>query len=88
MLTTDLIVSVRASRRLSADQLSQLERMVFEGGAPSADQIALLMLIDSYLVRRDPLWADLLGRAVAGATAAVETAAGTAASGAESARAA
>ena len=63
MLASDLIMDVRASRDISADQVEQLERMVFAGGAPSVDQLDLLFLIDTYLERSDPRWADLLSRA-------------------------
>ncbi len=63
MLTSDLLMDVRASRAISADQVDRLERMVFEGGAPSGDQLDLVFLIDTYLVRRDPRWADFMARA-------------------------
>jgi hypothetical protein len=63
MLASDLIVDVRASRHISADQVDELERMVFAGGAPSLDQLDLLFLIDTYLQRSDPRWAALLSRA-------------------------
>jgi hypothetical protein len=63
MLASDLIMDVRASRTISADQVEQLERMVFAGGAPSRDQLDLLYLMDTYLERSDPRWADLLARA-------------------------
>ena len=63
MLASDLIMDVRASRAISADQVVQLERMIFAGGAPSAEQLDLLLLIDAYLERSDPCWAELLARA-------------------------
>ena len=37
--------------------------MVFANGAPSGDQLDLLYLMDTYLQRPDPRWADLLARA-------------------------
>jgi hypothetical protein len=37
--------------------------MVFAGGAPSRDQLDLLYLMDTYLERSDPRWAELLARA-------------------------
>lgn len=56
-------MDVRASRRISADQVEQLERAVFAGGPPSLDQLDLLFLMDTYLQRPDPRWAELLARA-------------------------
>lgn len=56
-------MDVRASRAISPDQVEQLEKMVFAGGAPSADQLDLLYLMDTYLERHDQRWADLLERA-------------------------
>ena len=56
-------MDVRASRAISADQVEQLERMIFAGGSPTAEQLDLLLLIDTYLQRSDPRWADLLARA-------------------------
>ena len=63
MLASDLLMDVRASRTISADQVAQLERMVFAGGTPNSDQLDLLFLMDTYLERSDPRWADLLERA-------------------------
>ena len=63
MLASDLIMDVRASRSISADQMERLERMVFGNGKPSGDQLDLLYLMDTYLQRPDPRWADLLARA-------------------------
>ena len=75
MLASDLIMDVRASRAISADQVEQLERMIFAGGSPTAEQLDLLLLIDAYLERSDPCWAELLARA---AQAAMGHAEGTA----------
>ena len=76
MLACDLVMSVRASRTISAEQVERLDRIVFSNGAPSGDQLDLLHLIDSYLMRRDPRWADLLARAIeAGAPRATRKAA-------------
>jgi hypothetical protein len=63
MLASDLLINVRASRDISADQVLELERMVFAAGAPSRDQLDLLLQIDTYLQRSDPGWAKLLSRA-------------------------
>ena len=63
MLASDLIMDVRASRSISADQMESLERMVFGNVDPSGDQLDLLFLMDTYLQRPDPRWADLLARA-------------------------
>ena len=65
MLACDLMVEVRASRSLSGDQVSRLERMIFAAGKPSRDQLELLFLIDTYLERADPSWGSLLHRAAA-----------------------
>lgn len=63
MLASDLIMDVRASRTISSDQMESLERMVFGNGKPSGDQLDLLYLMDTYLQRPDPRWAELLARA-------------------------
>ena len=63
MLASDLIMDVRASRTISADQVEQLERAIFAGGAPTLDQLDLLLLMDTYMQRPDPSWAELLARA-------------------------
>jgi hypothetical protein len=83
MLASDLLMDVRASRAISQDQVSQLERMVFESGAPSGDQLDLVFLIDTYLQRRDSRWGDLMARAAMaalvepGVSAAAKRLAGT-----------
>lgn len=63
MLATDIFMDVRASRTISPDQVMRLERLLFANGAPSGDQLDLLYLMDTYLRRPDPLFADLLARA-------------------------
>ncbi len=63
MLASDLIMMVRASRTISADQVDGLEKLVFGSGGPSEEQIDLLFLMDSYLDRPHPRWAELLTRA-------------------------
>ncbi len=70
MLACDLILEVRASRSLSADQVLRLERMVFGAGRPSRDQLDMLFLIDGYVVRADPSWGNLLARAAVAALVA------------------
>jgi len=37
--------------------------MVFANGTPNRDQLDLLFLMDTYLQRPDPRWAELLARA-------------------------
>ena len=63
MLTSDLLMDVRASRAISDDQVRRLEEAVFGGGAPSTDQLDLVFLIDTYLQRRDPRWGAFVARA-------------------------
>jgi len=63
MLATDIFMDVRAARAISMDQILRLERLVFSEGAPTGDQLDLLYLMDTYLQRPDPRWADLLARA-------------------------
>ena len=63
MLACDLLMDVRASHTISAEQMVRLERMIFGDGTPDGDQLDLLYLIDTYLQRPDPRWADLLARA-------------------------
>lgn len=72
MLACDLIVDVRASRALSAEQIARLERMVFAAGEPNRDHLELLLLIDTYLERRNPGWAELLARAAVAAAPIAE----------------
>ena len=67
MLASDLVMDVRASRTISPDQVERLERMVFDGGAPSTDQLDLRFLVDTDLQRRNPQWAELLARAAVSA---------------------
>ena len=59
----DVLMHVRVSRLLSGEQVAQLEKLVFSGGVPGPDQLDILYLIDTYLHRRDPRWADLMARA-------------------------
>ena len=63
MLVSDLLLEVRSSRSLSADQVARLERQIFGAGKPSREQLDLLFLVDTYLQRADPSWALLLSRA-------------------------
>ena len=72
MLACDLIVDVRASHTISGERLKRLEHMVFAAGAPGRDQLELLLLLDTYLERRNPGWAELLARAAEAADAATE----------------
>ncbi len=67
MLTTDIIMDVRASRCIAPDQVDRLEKMVFESGTPNGDQLELVFLIDTYLRRRDERWAELMARAAVAA---------------------
>lgn len=78
MLACDLIMDVRASRVISADQVDQLERLVFTGEAPNREQLALLYLINTYLQRPDARMARLLDRAIEEATAPTDAAEGKA----------
>ena len=63
MLASDLIMSVRASRSISTDQVEALEQIVFASAAPSAEQLDLLIQIDAYVERPVPRWTELLARA-------------------------
>ena len=63
MLASDLIVDIRASRTISADQVEHLERLVFAKGAPSSEHLDLLAQIDTYVDRAGPHWRALLARA-------------------------
>jgi hypothetical protein len=63
MLATDIFMDVRAARGISLDQIARLERLVFAEGGPTGDQLDLLYLMDTYLQRPDPRWAELLARA-------------------------
>ncbi len=63
MLACDLILEVRASRSLSAEQVRSLERMAFGCGQPTREQLELLLVVDQYVMRADPSWTALLARA-------------------------
>jgi hypothetical protein len=63
MLTCDLLLEVRATRAVTDEQVRRLERLVFGNGKPTHDHLDLIFLIDTYLERRDPSWADLFARA-------------------------
>ncbi len=56
-------MSVRASRGISAEDVKQLERMLFGSGTPSSEQLDLLTQIDAYVEHACPHWAALLLRA-------------------------
>ena len=68
MLACDVLMHVRASRTLSPEQILRLERAVFGNGLPTRDQLDVLLLIDGYLLRREPRWVELLTRAAGAAT--------------------
>lgn len=63
MLACDLIMEVRASRSMRAEQVAAVERMVFGGAGPGSDEIDLVLAIDRYVERADPCWDDLVTRA-------------------------
>jgi hypothetical protein len=62
----DLILEVRASRMLSADQVARIERAI-DGCALDRHELDLLFLLDRYAERAHPSWWALLARAVAAA---------------------
>jgi hypothetical protein len=70
VLACDLIMEVRASRSVSAEQAARVERMVFGGGRPAAEQIELILAMDGYVERADPCWDDLVARAAAASVSA------------------
>ena len=63
MLACDIILEVRSSGSLSADQVRRLERMAFGCGQPGREQLEVLLWIDRYVTRSDPSWTTLLARA-------------------------
>ncbi len=65
MLASDLIMDVRASRQITADQVAQLECALFCGGTPKREELDILYLIARYLERPDRRFAALLARATA-----------------------
>lgn len=71
MLASDLVLSVRASRSLTSEQVSALERFAFGSGEPNRDQIDLLFLIDSYVKRPSIRWMSLVQRAMEVRTAEI-----------------
>lgn len=69
MLASDLIVDVRASRTITAEQIDKLERAIFAGDAPGAELLDLLQQIEAYVERAAPGWPALLARAAAARSA-------------------
>ena len=63
MLACDLILEVRASRSITAEQVERLERLIIGGGGPTVDHLELLLMVDRYARRCDPSWPVLLDRA-------------------------
>jgi hypothetical protein len=63
MLTCDFLMHVRASRTIAREQIVQIERALFGSGKPSRHQLDMLFLVDTYLRRREPGWAELMTRA-------------------------
>ena len=63
MLACDLIMEVRASRSVSAEQAARVERIVFGGGEPDAEALDLIFAIDRYAERAHPRWDDLVAKA-------------------------
>ena len=64
MLACDLVLEVRASRVLTAEQVRQLERAV-AGVRLDRQELDVLLLIDRYAERADPGWRPLLERTLA-----------------------
>ena len=62
-MACDLVLQVRASRSVTADQIRALDRMVFGAGKPSRENLDLILLIDGYVQRADPSWGALRARA-------------------------
>jgi len=61
MLTSDLVMEIRAARRLSSRQAADLARILAGGGA-DGDHLELLRLIGPYAQRSDPRWAEVVAR--------------------------
>jgi hypothetical protein len=72
VLPCDLIVEIRASRTVSAEQAARVERMVFGDGRPAADQLELILAMDQYVQRADPCWDSLVARAAAASCASAD----------------
>ena len=64
MLACDLIMEVRASRSVSAEQAACVERIVFGGGEPDAGGLELIFAIERYAERADRLWDELVAKAM------------------------
>lgn len=64
MLACDLMVEVRASRSVSAEQAARVERIVFGGGEPDSEGLELIFAIDRYAERTDRRWDDLVAKAM------------------------
>jgi len=64
VLACDLIMEVRASRSVSAEQAARVERIVFGGGEPDSEGLELIFAIDRYAERTDRRWDDLVARAM------------------------
>lgn len=64
MLACDLIVQVRASRSVSAEQAREMERSISHGIAIPHEIIDFLFRVDRYAERAALEWTQLLARAV------------------------
>ena len=70
MLACDLILEVRASGVLGAEQVARLERMIFANGEVGPEQLEMLAFVGRYVRKAHPSWALLLERTAAAANAA------------------
>jgi hypothetical protein len=64
MLACDLIVEVRATRSIGAEQVAELERLMPSGAEISHEMLDFLFAVDRYAERAAPAWTQLLARAV------------------------
>ena len=65
MLACDLILEVRASRKLGAEHVARLERLIFSSGRVGPEQMQMLAFLGGCVRGADPSWALLLQRAEA-----------------------
>ena len=77
MLACDLMMEVRSSRSVTAEQVRRLERAMPIGSPVIAEQLDFLFQVDHYAERADRGWTKLLARAVISGVVLGESPAGS-----------
>ena len=65
MSDRDIVASVTASKRISAEDILALRRSIYNDGAAEAGEVEKLFTLDEAAAEHDPAWCDLFAEAVA-----------------------